>query len=118
MGKNKVHSIYILALERAYLVRLSARGRTIYFSSRKVKLKAAVRNFFWLKNDPKSIFEQVHNQPVFKTIALLYHFDGGLWSRKDYVFMKHMWICLLYYIVYLICEFELYSSFKCASDYR
>ncbi len=34
-------------------------------------LKAAVRNFFWVKNDPKSIFEQVHNQPVFKTIALL-----------------------------------------------
>ncbi len=26
---------------------------------------------FWVKNDPKSIFEQVHNQPVFKTIALL-----------------------------------------------
>ncbi len=26
---------------------------------------------FLVKNDPKSIFEQVHNQPVFKTIALL-----------------------------------------------
>ncbi len=33
--------------------------------------KAAIRNFFLVKNDPKSIFEQVHNQPVFKTIALL-----------------------------------------------
>ncbi len=33
-------------------------------------IKAAVC-LFWLKNDPKSIFEQVHNQPVFKTIALL-----------------------------------------------
>ncbi len=37
----------------------------------KNKIKAAVRNFFLVKNDPKSIFEQVHNQPVFKTIALL-----------------------------------------------
>ncbi len=26
---------------------------------------------FLVKNDLKSIFEQVHNQPVFKTIALL-----------------------------------------------
>ncbi len=34
-------------------------------------LKAAVRNFFWVKNDPKSIFEQLHNQPVLKIIALL-----------------------------------------------
>ncbi len=34
-------------------------------------LKAAVRNFFLVKNDPKSIFEQEHNQPVFKTITLL-----------------------------------------------
>ncbi len=34
-------------------------------------LKAAVRNFFSINNDPKSIFEQVHNQPVLKTIALL-----------------------------------------------
>ncbi len=34
-------------------------------------IKAAVHNFFWVKNDPKSIFEQVHNQPVFKTTALL-----------------------------------------------
>ncbi len=34
--------------------------------------KAAVRNFFYLvKNDPKSIFEEVHNQQVFKTITLL-----------------------------------------------
>ncbi len=33
--------------------------------------KAAVRNFFLVKNDLKSIFEQVHNQPVFKTIPLL-----------------------------------------------
>ncbi len=37
----------------------------------------------------------------------MYHFDGGLWSRKDYVFMKHA------------NEIELYSSFnKRASDYR
>ncbi len=28
-------------------------------------------NFIWVKNDQKSIFEQVHNQPVFKTMALL-----------------------------------------------
>ncbi len=33
--------------------------------------KAAVHNFFGGENDPKSIFEQVHNKPVFKTIALL-----------------------------------------------
>ncbi len=26
----------------------------------------------------------------------MYHFDGGLWSRKDYVFMKHMWMKLNY----------------------
>ncbi len=35
------------------------------------KFKAAVRNFFLVNNDSKSIFEQVHNQPVFKTIGLL-----------------------------------------------
>ncbi len=34
-------------------------------------IKDAVHNFFLVKNDPKSIFEQVQNQPVFKTIALL-----------------------------------------------
>ncbi len=34
-------------------------------------IKAAVRNFFLVKNDPKSIFVQVHIQPVFKMIALL-----------------------------------------------
>ncbi len=33
--------------------------------------KAAVRNVFLVKNDPKSIFEQVHNQPLFKTFASL-----------------------------------------------
>ncbi len=22
----------------------------------------------------------------------MYNFDGGLWSRKDYVFMKHEWM--------------------------
>ncbi len=37
----------------------------------KIVNKAAVRKFFLVKNDPKSIFEKVHNQPVFKTIALL-----------------------------------------------
>ncbi len=26
----------------------------------------------------------------------MYNFDGGLWSRKDYVFMKHMWKKLNY----------------------
>ncbi len=26
----------------------------------------------------------------------MYHFDGRLWSRKDYVFMKHMWMKLNY----------------------
>ncbi len=26
----------------------------------------------------------------------MYHFDGGLWSRKDCVFMKHMWMKLNY----------------------
>ncbi len=32
--------------------------------------KAAFRNFFWLKNNPKSITEQVHNQSVFKMVSL------------------------------------------------
>jgi len=41
------------------------------FASISIKLfKAAVRKFLGLKNDPKLIFEQVHNQPVFKTICL------------------------------------------------
>jgi len=26
----------------------------------------------------------------------MYQFDGGLWSRKDYVFTKHMWMKLSY----------------------
>ncbi len=34
-------------------------------------LKLQSVTFFGVKNDPKSIFEQVHNQPVLKTIALL-----------------------------------------------
>jgi len=34
-----------------------------------VVLKAAVRNFFWLKIIQNQ-FEHVHNQPVFKTIFL------------------------------------------------
>ncbi len=34
-------------------------------------VKAAIRNFFLVKKDPKSVFEQVHNQPVFKTISLI-----------------------------------------------
>ncbi len=33
--------------------------------------KAAVRNLMNGKNEPKSTFEQVHNQPVLKMIALL-----------------------------------------------
>ncbi len=45
--------------------------RSLLRSPRLHLFKAAVRNFFLVKNDPKSIFEQVHNQPVFKTIALL-----------------------------------------------
>ncbi len=35
----------------------------------------------------------------------MYHFDGGL-SRIDCVYEKH------------VTEIRLYSSFKCASDYR
>jgi len=31
-------------------------------------IKAAVRSFFWVKKDPKYIFEKIHNHPVFKTI--------------------------------------------------
>jgi len=33
-----------------------------------LKLKAAIRNFFVLKMILKYFFEQVHNQPVFKTV--------------------------------------------------
>jgi len=33
-------------------------------------IKAAVRSFFWVKNDPKYTIEKIHNQPVFKTICL------------------------------------------------
>jgi len=33
-------------------------------------VKAAVRSFFGVKNDPKYIFEKIHNQPLFKTLCL------------------------------------------------
>ncbi len=49
----------------------SFREKTVVRNQGLALVKAAVRNFFLVKNDPKSIFEQVHNQPVFKTITLL-----------------------------------------------
>jgi len=33
----------------------------------KLTVKASVRSFLGVKNDPKYIFEKIHNQPVFKT---------------------------------------------------
>ncbi len=33
-------------------------------------LKLQSINFFLIKNDPKSIFKKLHNQPVFKTAIL------------------------------------------------
>ncbi len=52
----------ILAL--GYLYFPAVKGK----KSVKLKLQSVA---FLVKNDLKSIFEQVHNQPVFKTMALL-----------------------------------------------
>ncbi len=46
-------------------------------------IKAVVRTFFLVKNDPKSVFEQVHNQPVFKTMALFYPNSQWLAYNND-----------------------------------
>ncbi len=43
----------------------------------KIVNKAAVRKFFWFKNNPKSIFEKVHNQPVFKTMPYFSPIHNG-----------------------------------------
>jgi len=42
----------------------------VYLGYQKYLFKAALCSFFGVKNDPKYIFEKMHNQPVFKAICL------------------------------------------------
>ncbi len=48
-----------------------------HFHTLSSAVAGAVRNFFFVKTDPKLIFEKLHNQPVFKTLPYFSPIHNG-----------------------------------------
>ncbi len=67
--KTHIHyTLLIHLLQLQFSAEMNTRGSKTATSS---KLQCVTFFFLLAKNDPQSIFEQLHNQPVFKTNALL-----------------------------------------------